>query len=35
MAKCRKDPIKVLDESIRDNHEILKGLSGGSKKVRS
>jgi len=34
MAKCRRDPVEVLHESVRANHEILKGLNGGSKKVR-
>jgi hypothetical protein len=34
MAKHRKDPIQVLHESMRDNHAILKGLNGGSKKKR-
>lgn len=34
MAKSDRDPIKVLHESMRDNHEILKGLNGGSKKTR-
>lgn len=34
MAKSRKDPIKVLHDSIRDNYEILKGLNGGSKKLK-
>jgi hypothetical protein len=34
MAKCHRDPLEVLHESMRDNHEILKGLNGGSKKIR-
>jgi hypothetical protein len=34
MAKRHRDPIEVLHESMRDNHEILKGLNGGSKKIR-
>jgi hypothetical protein len=34
MARCHKDPIQVLHESMRENHEVLKGLNGGSKKVR-
>ena len=34
MARCRKDPIQVLHESMRENREVLKGLNGGSKKVK-
>jgi hypothetical protein len=34
MAKCHRDPVEVLHESMRDNHAILKGLNGGSKKIR-
>lgn len=34
MPKCHKDPIQVLHESIRDNHAVLQGLNGGSKKIR-
>jgi hypothetical protein len=34
MAKCRKDPVAVLHESIRENYAVLKGLNGGSKRKK-
>jgi len=34
MAKCRKDPVAVLHESIRENYVVLKGLNGGSKRKK-
>ncbi len=29
-----KDPYKLMEEIIKRDHEILKRLSGGSKKIR-
>jgi len=29
-----KDPYKILEEIIKRDHELLKRLSGGSKKIR-
>jgi hypothetical protein len=34
MVKRLKNPVKVLNESIRVNYDVLKGLNGGSKKTR-